>query len=700
MVLRGQSRLPALSLPPYVFIDPNQPKLPVRRNPLPRVKSEPDRCLVELFCACSSRACKRQPTPSAAPSLSRHLSTSCPPLPPSHRLIPLIASYTDNTAQMNIFVQDVPKFITDRKLRASFVTPLRECGAIDFHCHHPKDKAFAFLTILNTSAGEFFLSRYGVRENAPRNFRLNKGPLCGNQLLRCQRSHNAPSDRDIAALEYEGSRRVAEEVLTVPRDNKHTRKFDVSRVHCGMWDYDMSSQLTFHAHYSLFKPGKVIFGKRQLVLLLGDIGADQIRMDVFYHSCDNIAISEDWYEPTVTLTLHHSPIFYKVKGDDVLEAALLALSLGPEAGRKRSIGKERILGFDDAHLKIAGACKVYQVRLSASNMIPRVRSLLHSSAKMPTHMSLTKSLQYPSTPWDRAYRRLNTQLTDTALFGKLPHSVRFQVDRIARNGYLSPLKTLELLPTVRSFLETLGQEEGPQIVAFVLRRLTRSLPVPGPDTYEQYTVDYLATQIFELADSYDSDAPNNPYELVKKHQHINLVHRIVITPTGLTLEGPDPEPTNRILRYWHQNIDHFTRVVFCDEDGGPVRHDPKASQRIVYDDRFRAMLAKPIIIVGMAYDFLGFSHSALRSHSCWSMAPIFAHGTLFFASLVLKALGNFDLICTPAKCAARIGQNFTVSTLTVYELSKRTDKCSGHQRDNRSCASKRWRTPNGHARQL
>jgi hypothetical protein len=47
------------------------------------------------------------------------------------------------------------------------------------------------------------------------------------------------------------------------------------------------------------------------------------------------------------------------------------------------------------------------------------------------------------------------------------------------------------------------------------------------------------------------------------------------------------------------------------------------------------------------------------------MAPIFAHGTLFFASLVLKELGNFDIIRTPAKCAARIGQCFTDSNETI-----------------------------------
>lgn len=166
----------------------------------------------------------------------------------------------------------------------------------------------------------------------------------------------------------------------------------------------------------------------------------------------------------------------------------------------------------------------------------------------------------------------------------------------------------------------------------------------------------------------DSGVSDNPYELVKRHNHVMLVHRAVITPTGLYLEGPEPEPANRVLRRFVRHTDHFIRVVLCDEDGGPVRYDPRASQRVVYDDRFRDLLKLPLLIAGKAYDFFGFSNSALRSHSCWFMAPIPTKTGPFYAALVLKALGNFEMIRTPAKCAARIGQNFTDPNDTI-ELS-------------------------------
>ena len=430
-----------------------------------------------------------------------------------------------------------------------------------------------------------------------------------------------------------------------------------------MWSYDDSSQLVFDSHFTLVKPGKIIFGLREAVLILGDIGTDQVRMDINYYSCDNVALDDHRSEPTLTFTLRHSPKFYKVKGEDVIAAGLRALSFGPAVGRMTAIEKSRVLGFNDAHQKVAGTCRVYQIRLSGSNVLPNVRSLLQSTTKMPSQISFATPLRYPMVTFERAYNRLETQLTDTALYGKLPFPVRFQMDRMARNGYLSPLKVIELLPAVRN----MSLDKGPDVVAHALRNLARSLPIPGPDTCKHYLASSLESELLSFADDYDSGVSDNPYELVKRHKHVKLVHRAVVTPTGLYLEGPDPEPTNRVLRRYPNYTDHFIRVVFCDEDGGSVQYDPAASQRMVYDHRFKDLLTKPLLIAGKAYDFFGFSNSALRSHSCWFMAPIPTQGTLFYATLVLKELGNFEMIRTPAKCAARIGQNFTVmSTVVIY----------------------------------
>lgn len=562
---------------------------------------------------------------------------------------------------MDIIVHNVPNTAAQKHVRKAFIAPLKEFGINDFHCQLPRGKNFAFITVLNPSDGQRFLSLYGVPQNARRDVHAAKAIICGGLRLRCQASRNKPTEFDIKALQLEASKRAAKAVVIAPSDRNQIWKFNITRVHCGNWDYDESSQLVFDSQYTQARSGTIIFGQREVVVLLGDIGTDQIRIEMTYYSCDNIALDDHSTEPTLTFTLHYSPKFYLVRGEDVIEAGFRALTLGVHNIHMTNIEKERILGFGVEHCKVAGACKVYQFPLAGSNMLPSVRTLLQSTAKMPSHMSLATPLRFPRVTFQRAYNRLETQLTDTALYGKLPFPIRFQLDRLARNGYLPPSKVIELLPTVRSVL----QDKESDVVAHCLRQLARTLPIPGPDTYKQYTIASLEHDILDLAKHYDGGAPDNPYELNKKHQHINLVHRVMITPTGVRLLGPDPEPTNRVLRQYSKNTDDFIRVIICDEDGGSVRYDPRASQRVVYDERFRAMLQRPIIIAGKAYDFLGFSHSALRSHSCWFMAPIYTNAGFFYASMVLKELGNFEMIRTPAKCAARIGQNFTDTNETI-----------------------------------
>ena len=254
--------------------------------------------------------------------------------------------------------------------------------------------------MLFPSEGQRFLSLYGVPQNAPRSFQPKKSVTCNNLRLRCQASRNKPTEFDIKALQHEATKRAAEAVVTTPQDTKHTRKFDVTRVHCGMWGYDDSSQLVFDSHFTLVKIGRIIFGLREAVLLLGDIGTDQVRMDINYYSCDNVALDDHRFEPTLTFTLRHSPKFYKVKGEDVIEAGFRALNFGPDIGRMTSIEKARVLGFNDAHEKIAGACRVYQIRLLGSNVLPSLRSLLQSTTKMPSQVSFATPLRYPTVTFE------------------------------------------------------------------------------------------------------------------------------------------------------------------------------------------------------------------------------------------------------------------------------------------------------------
>lgn len=102
-----------------------------------------------------------------------------------------------------------------------------------------------------------------------------------------------------------------------------------------------------------------------------------------------------------------------------------------------------------------------------------------------------------------------------------------------------------------------------------------------------------------------------------------------------------------------------------DEDGDAVKYDPRANQDEIFHGRFKKFLDNSFHIAGQGYSFLGFSHSSLRSQTCWFMAPFVFKGKITMAPTVIKNLGDFSAIRTPARCAARIGQAFTDTTGTV-----------------------------------
>ena len=81
--------------------------------------------------------------------------------------------------------------------------------------------------------------------------------------------------------------------------------------------------------------------------------------------------------------------------------------------------------------------------------------------------------------------------------------------------------------------------------------------------------------------------------------------------------------------------------------------------------------------------FLGFSHSSLRSQTCWFMAPFSLDGEVLHSRLVIKRLGEFSAIRSPAKCAARIGQAFSQTFSSISLPKEQIDIIPDVKRNNR-----------------
>jgi hypothetical protein len=205
-----------------------------------------------------------------------------------------------------------------------------------------------------------------------------------------------------------------------------------------------------------------------------------------------------------------------------------------------------------------------------------------------------------------------------------------------------------------------------------LKKLFTQIPFAGPGT----EADQLeVASIIELLQSNENNY--NKYGLSvddinaqERSENVAIIHKVKVTPSGTYLYGPEPESNNRVLRKYPNHHDYFIRVQFCDEDGQPIRFTSGVSQDRIFNGRFKKVLRDGIKIADRVYLFLGFSHSSLRAQSCWFMAPFVHNGSLMYDRMLISDLGDFTVIRSPAKCAARIGQTFS-DTPTAVSIDPR-----------------------------
>ena len=192
---------------------------------------------------------------------------------------------------------------------------------------------------------------------------------------------------------------------------------------------------------------------------------------------------------------------------------------------------------------------------------------------------------------------LNDALANT--YATMPFDARFQLQKFAQNGILPPEKVIGLLPYVAKCLK----ENDVTTVAPALRYLGSQLPFAGPDSDALETE--LQTLEHMLQKSIETVSASDPYAsvLADQHEHIMLVHKAVVTPAGVYLEGPEPEVGNRVLRKYSTFQNCFLSVTFADEDGQKLRFDRQTSSAKIYS-RFRKVLEQVINIAGRGYEVI------------------------------------------------------------------------------------------------
>jgi len=144
-------------------------------------------------------------------------------------------------------------------------------------------------------------------------------------------------------------------------------------------------------------------------------------------------------------------------------------------------------------------------------------------------------------------------------------------------------------------------------------------------------------------------------------------HHVVITPSRILLEGPNPTQSNRAIRRYQNHAERFIRVEFRDEDRLHYRWDGDVDGTWFLQQRVGGHLRHGFELGGRSFEFLAYSTSALREHSVWFVAPFRdpVEGYVT-AEKIRGSLGNFSkLLRTPSKYAARIALAFTATDPSV-----------------------------------
>jgi hypothetical protein len=133
------------------------------------------------------------------------------------------------------------------------------------------------------------------------------------------------------------------------------------------------------------------------------------------------------------------------------------------------------------------------------------------------------------------------------------------------------------------------------------------------------------------------------------------VRRIVITPSTIEFKLATRNMPNRVIRKFEENLDDFIRVAFQGENHRADRYNRDNNLPLL--DHIETLMRHGFEVGNKKFQFLHYSNSQMKAHSCWFMNE----GALKIED-VIQSLGNFEKETKLSKNAARKGQAFSSAT--------------------------------------
>ncbi|KAK7177991.1 RNA-dependent RNA polymerase [Paraphaeosphaeria sporulosa] len=560
---------------------------------------------------------------------------------------------------MEVFLRNLPPHLTDQALQTQLEQFIGPLGFADWSCQKPRNKPFGNITFLHPNDGQRFLQHYG-RQLLGRGQAVARLVILGSEV-QCSVSTRMLDPFLLKSLRKSADGRKAMQARNIlPQTDDNTIAINAQSISCGYYDYS-NGDLVYVPEVT-WQPTKVLarFTGRALIIEL-DTNSGKSRVEIPHRIVEALIVSHR--HTTLTFTLWETPSFFYVRNRNIAEL-LANLSIQNRDAPERSRLTGLPYGSTD-HQSVISQSIVYQVVASPLGFEQAIRKL-HDRDILPIHYQYLQDL--PSQMrGSLAEALVKFKATLQVASKHLPFRLLYQWEALVVNSYLLPWVVETLIRRMIKLSEATNLKSATPdfpISAEAVKKLFSQVPFPGPDVGESnFDHDeiwrYLEDNERELRQGFTKELISE-----RGRQNLTMIHKVNVTPTGESLHGPEPEAKNRILRRFPEFTDYFIRVQFCEEDGTDLRFNANVSNAEIYD-RFRSIFRKGITIAGRVYGFLGFSHSSLRSHAAWFVAPFFHDGKLQTYFSIIAHLGDFGSIYSPARCAARIGQAFSETPLAI-----------------------------------
>ena len=504
---------------------------------------------------------------------------------------------------MEVIVRNLPDEATEKQVDIFFGTVLGKLGIKSYSCQKLRSRGTATITILELDKARQFLKMHGQTEPGRKGYASVPKPLIHmGRHINCSASNKSPDKFHLLSLKKEESDWYASQSkkpkIVQGRGNENhrpgshnRRSFDISSLKCGQWTY-VDGDLAFVMYSEERKRGRIIFGPRSLLIKLcpHDPTSPLQQVEIPYNSIQSMTVGSAT-DPSITFSLLEAPRLFESLNASI-EAALQKFAI--RKGNQQ-FTRKRITALSKEHETVVSSCLCYRIVLSNTTDIAGVRVLRNTPA-IPDSISWDASA-VTKTPFAAQMTALHSAMSESR-YSSLSFELKFQMQKLAQNGYLSPDRVAELLAVVSRH----AKERDVSVVTQSVRTLFGQIPFAGPATEaSDLSLETLTQMLVENQESIirgETYLPN----LGDQYDHIASVHKVMVTPTGTYLYGPEPEVKNRVLRKYSNFPNYFLSVSFLDENGEPLRLDRQTSGDDIYHGRFKKVLQGVINIADRGFE--------------------------------------------------------------------------------------------------